>query len=106
MLTDDSLTLRRGSTLGETLDGLPGLSSTGFGPNASRPIIRGQDGDRIRILSNAGGSIDASSLSFDHAVPIDSLVVERLEVLCLVSSVVLRVLCGHRTWTTCYTGKF
>ena len=39
------------STLGETLNQLPGVSSTYFGPNASRPIIRGLDGDRIRVLS-------------------------------------------------------
>ena len=80
-LSGDKLTLRRGSSLGETLDGLPGVSASYFGPNANRPIIRGQDGDRIRMLSNAGASLDASSLSFDHAVPIDPLVVERIEVL-------------------------
>ena len=80
-LAGDGLVLRRASTLGETLDGLPGVSSTWFGPNANRPVIRGQDGDRIRVLSNAGASLDASSLSFDHAVPIDPLAVERLEVL-------------------------
>ena len=77
-LTGDALVLRRGSSLGETLDGLPGVSSTYFGPNASRPVIRGQDGDRIRMLSNAGASLDAAALSFDHAVPIDPLVVERV----------------------------
>jgi iron complex outermembrane receptor protein len=81
VLTGDQLVLRRGSSLGETLDGLPGVSASYFGPNANRPIVRGQDGDRIRILSNAGASLDASSLSFDHAVPIDPLVVERVEVL-------------------------
>ncbi len=81
VLAGQELVLRRGSSLGETLDTVPGVSATYFGPNASRPIIRGQDGDRIRILSNAGASFDASSLSFDHAVPIDPLVVERLEVL-------------------------
>jgi iron complex outermembrane receptor protein len=81
VLSGNDLVLRRGSSLGETLDGLPGLSSTYFGPNASRPVIRGQDGDRIRVLSNAGAALDASSLSFDHAVPIDPLVVERIEVL-------------------------
>lgn len=80
-LSGTGLILRRGSTLGETLDGLPGVSSTYFGPNANRPVIRGQDGDRIRVLRNAGASLDASSLSFDHAVPIDPLVVERIEVL-------------------------
>ncbi len=81
VLSGDALVLRRGSTLGDTLNGLPGVSSTSFGPNASRPTIRGLDGDRVRILSNAGASLDASSLSFDHAVPIDPLIVERLEVL-------------------------
>ncbi len=80
-IAGDELVLRRGSSLGETLEGLPGVSSTYFGPNANRPVIRGQDGDRIRVLSNAGASLDASSLSFDHAVPIDPLVVERVEVL-------------------------
>ena len=71
---------RRGSTLGETLDGLPGVASTGFGPNASRPVIRGLDGDRIRILQNGAGTLDASSLSFDHAVAADPLVMDRAEV--------------------------
>ena len=69
------------STLGETLNQLPGVSSTYFGPNASRPIIRGLDGDRIRVLSNSGASMDASSLSYDHAVPMDVLTTERIEVL-------------------------
>ena len=81
VLTGNGLVLRRGSSLGETLDGLPGVASSYFGPNANRPVIRGQDGDRIRVLSNAGASLDASALSFDHAVPIDPLVVERIEVL-------------------------
>ena len=47
-LSGDALTLRAKATLGETLDTLPGVSSTYFGPNASRPIIRGLDGDRSR----------------------------------------------------------
>ena len=75
------LLLRSQSTLGETLDGTPGVSSTYFGPNASRPVIRGLDGDRIRILQNSGASLDASGLSFDHAVPSDPISMERIEVL-------------------------
>ena len=71
--------LRR-STLGDTLDGLPGVAASGFGPNASRPVIRGLDGDRIRLLQNGTGMLDASSLSFDHAVSIDPLVIESAEV--------------------------
>ena len=75
------LLLRSQSTLGETLDGTPGVSSTYFGPNASRPVIRGLDGDRIRILQNSGASLDASGLSFDHAVPSDPISMVRIEVL-------------------------
>ena len=74
--------LERGqSTLGETLDGLPGVSSTYFGPNASRPIIRGLDGERIRVLNNSASSLDVSALSYDHAVPLDVLSTDRVEVL-------------------------
>jgi len=80
-LSGDALAARRASTLGETLDGLPGVAASGFGPNASRPVIRGLDGDRVRMLDNGGAVIDASNLSFDHAVAIDPLVVERIEVL-------------------------
>ncbi|MEL4178992.1 TonB-dependent receptor [Roseateles sp. PN1] len=81
VLQGDALILRRASSLGETLDGLPGVASTYFGPNSNRPTIRGLDGDRVRMLSNSGSSVDASSLSFDHAVPLDPLVVDRIEVL-------------------------
>ena len=80
-LSGDALLLRAQSTLGETLDGTPGVSSSYFGPNASRPIIRGQEGDRIRILQNSGASVDASGLSHDHAVPSDPISMERIEVL-------------------------
>jgi iron complex outermembrane recepter protein len=75
------LLLRGKTTLGATLDGTPGVSSTYFGPNASRPVIRGLDGDRIRILGNGGGTLDASSLSYDHAVTTDPISIERVEVL-------------------------
>ena len=81
VLSGERLLLRRASTLGETLDGLPGVAATWFGPNSNRPTIRGLDGDRVRLLDNAGATVDASNLSFDHAVAIDPLVIERVEVL-------------------------
>jgi iron complex outermembrane recepter protein len=80
-LSGDGLMLRRGATLGDTLDSLPGAAGSGFGPNSSRPVIRGLDGDRVRLLDNGGGTIDASNLSFDHAVAQDPLVAERIELL-------------------------
>ena len=81
VLVGAGLQLRRAATLGETLDSLPGITSTGFGPNAGRPVIRGLDGDRVRLLDNSGAAVDASNLSFDHAVALDPLVAERIEVL-------------------------
>ncbi|RZL36719.1 MAG: TonB-dependent receptor [Rubrivivax sp.] len=80
-LSGDQLVLTRAATLGDTLQGLPGVAATNFGPNASRPSIRGLDGDRVRILSNSGASVDASNLSFDHGVAIDPLVIDKVEVL-------------------------
>ena len=79
-LNGRELNLRRESTLGETLNFMPGVSSSSFGPNASRPVIRGLDSDRIRIMQNGIGILDASSLSFDHAVAIDPLIIEQIDV--------------------------
>ncbi len=80
VLNGRELSLRRESTLGETLNGIPGVTATQFGPNASRPVIRGLDGERVRIMQNGIGVLDASSLSFDHAVAIDPLIIEQIDV--------------------------
>jgi iron complex outermembrane receptor protein len=68
-------------TIGETLARQPGVSATSFGPNASRPILRGFQGERIRILTDGIGSLDVSNTSVDHAVAINPLTAERIEVL-------------------------
>jgi len=81
ILNGRELSLKRESTLGETLNGIPGISSTNFGPNASRPVIRGLDAERVRIMQNGVGVVDASSLSFDHAVSVDPLVIEQIDVI-------------------------
>ena len=80
-LSGTGLVLRSQGSLGETLSGIPGVSSTYFGPAASRPVVRGLDGDRVRILNNSGALSDVSSLSYDHAVAADPITVERIEVL-------------------------
>lgn len=80
VLEGQRLRLRAQSTLGETLGTEPGVTSTYFGPNASRPIIRGLDGDRIRILQNGVGMLDASAASFDHAVSVEPLLIDRAEI--------------------------
>ncbi|MBB5204206.1 iron complex outermembrane receptor protein [Inhella inkyongensis] len=80
-LGGDELAARRGNSLAATLDGLPGVAASAFGPQASRPILRGLDGDRLRILANGGSAFDAASLSPDHAVALDPLVIESVEIL-------------------------
>ena len=80
VLTGARLTLQQSSSLGELLSGEPGVSSTYFGPGASRPIIRGMGGDRLKLLENSTGTIDASVSSPDHAVSLDPLLIERVEI--------------------------
>ncbi len=79
-LSGDSLLRVRATSLGETLKNEVGVSSTSYGPNASRPVIRGLDGDRIRILQNGLGILDASGASQDHAVSIDPLLMDGVEI--------------------------
>ncbi len=67
--------------IGETLTSKPGISTTFYGPNASRPIIRGLGEDRIRMLVNGVQGVDASTISPDHAVAIDGLEAQSIEVL-------------------------
>ena len=81
ILKGDELTRDLRPTIGETLARQPGVSATSFGPNASRPILRGFQGERIRVLTDGIGSIDVSNTSVDHAVIIDPLLAERIEVL-------------------------
>ena len=81
VLTDKELERAKGTTIAETLMDTPGVSQTHFGPSANRPIIRGMDKFRVRVLQNGTDSFDASAQSEDHAVPIDPLMVDRIEIL-------------------------
>jgi len=80
VLAGPALAQRLQPSLGETLAGLPGVDSTWFGPGASRPVIRGLGGDRIRVLTGGVGTIDASVVSPDHAVSLDPLLIDRIEI--------------------------
>ena len=81
VVTGEKLERDMRSTIGETLARQPGVSSTSFGPNASRPILRGLQGERVRVLTDGIGSFDVSNTSVDHAVAINPLTAERVEVL-------------------------
>lgn len=77
----DELARQIRGQIGETLTGQPGVSATSFTPGASRPVLRGFQGERVRVLVDGIGSIDASNTSADHAVAFDSLTAERVEII-------------------------
>ena len=74
------LAKKRQTSIGDTLGTEAGVQSTNFGPSSSRPVIRGLDGDRIRVLQNSLGTLDASSTSVDHAIPVDTLTIDQMEI--------------------------
>lgn len=75
------LTRHLRSNIGDTLAHQAGVSATSFGPNASRPVLRGFQGERVRVLTDGIGSFDVSNTSADHAVVINTLTADRIEVL-------------------------
>jgi iron complex outermembrane recepter protein len=81
ILNGRELSLKRENTLAETLNSIPGVSNSSFGPSVGRPMIRGMDSDRVKILQNGVNNLDASNLSFDHGVSIDPLIIEQIDVI-------------------------
>ena len=81
VLSGKELTLKARDSLGDTLALEPGISSSSFAPGAGRPIIRGLSGDRVRILENGIGTLDLSNVSPDHAVTVESALVDKIEVI-------------------------
>ncbi len=81
VLHDEELRLKAAPTIGETLKLEPGVHGQSFGPGVGLPVIRGQSGPRVRILSNGLGANDASQVSPDHATTVNPLMADRIEVL-------------------------
>lgn len=78
---DRSALLRSGAaTLADGLSQVPGVTSSGFAAGAGRPVIRGMDANRVRVLEDGIGSFDVSDVGPDHGVPIDPFTAERIEV--------------------------
>ncbi|MCK9607629.1 MAG: TonB-dependent receptor [Methylomonas sp.] len=81
ILSEDELRMKAGHSIGETLKDELGINSQSFGPGVGTPVIRGQAGPRVRVLSNGIGSNDVSAMSPDHASSTEALLAERIEVL-------------------------
>ena len=81
VVSGDELRDRQAGTLGETLSHELGVSSSAFGAGAARPIIRGLDGARVKMLQNGMAVSDVSTLSNDHAVATDTATARQIEIL-------------------------
>lgn len=79
-LRGDELQKKREISLGDSLMKEAGVNSSSFGPGSGRPVIRGLDGDRIRVLQNGLGTMDASAQSADHGVPVDMLNTDQVDI--------------------------
>ena len=80
VMDEEDLAVAPAATLGDLVNGLPGVRSTNFAPGASRPVIRGLSGPRVQVLTNGLGLIDASSVSPDHQVAVDPAEARRIEI--------------------------
>lgn len=71
---------KRATTLGDALSNEVGIHSNAYGGGASAPIIRGQEGKRIKVLQNNADVIDMATMSPDHAIMVDPTLAEQVEV--------------------------
>jgi iron complex outermembrane receptor protein len=76
----DKILRSGGANLADALNDVPGVTGTSFASGASRPVIRGFDANRVRVLEDGIGSFDVSDVGPDHGVPIDPLSADRVEV--------------------------
>lgn len=80
VLAGEALERRRDASLGEFLDGLPGVSNSDFGPGVGRPVVRGLQGSRVQVLEDGLGVSDVSREGADHAISIDMGRAQQIEV--------------------------
>jgi iron complex outermembrane receptor protein len=81
VLRGEELRRRQASSLGDTLGSETGVHSSGMSPGASRPVIRGLDAPRVRVLEDGASSMDVSSISPDHRIAVETLGATQVEIL-------------------------
>ncbi|OIU86458.1 zinc piracy TonB-dependent receptor ZnuD [Acinetobacter sp. AR2-3] len=78
---DQKALSERAPTIGDALADELGVYSNQYGSGSSRPVIRGQDGPRVKVLQHASETADVSTLSPDHAVTVDPILAKQVEVI-------------------------
>lgn len=80
-VVDQKALSERATTIGDALADELGVYSNQYGSGSSRPVIRGQDGPRVKVLQHASETADVSTLSPDHAVTVDPILAKQMEVI-------------------------
>ena len=81
VLSGEALRQAVGNTLGDTLDGIPGIQNASFGTGVGHPVIRGQSGNRVQILQNSVNNVDVAGVSQDHADGVEAMLADKIEVI-------------------------
>ena len=81
VLANDDLHAAAKATLGDTLASQPGINNASFGPAVGQVVIRGQSGRRVMNLTNSMSNADASGNSADHAMTVEAILADAIEVL-------------------------
>lgn len=81
VLRGEDLERKRAQSIGETVAQEPGIQNASFGRAVGRPVIRGLDGARVRVLQDDLDTIDVSATSADHAVTVEPFVADQIEIL-------------------------
>ncbi len=80
-VTGRHLRQQLGRTLAETLEDEPGMARRSMGPAPARPVLRGLGGDRLLILEDGARTGDLSATASDHALSIDPMTAEHIELI-------------------------
>lgn len=78
---DQKTLAERSTTIGDAMSDELGVYSNQYGSGSSRPVIRGQDGPRVKVLQHASETADVSMLSPDHAITVDPILAKQVEII-------------------------
>lgn len=78
---DQKTLAERSTTIGDAMADELGVYSNQYGSGSSRPVIRGQDGPRVKVLQHASETADVSTLSPDHAITVDPILAKQVEII-------------------------
>ena len=80
VVSGDDISATASQSLGESLDGLLGVSSADYGSGVGQPIIRGMSGNRVKILNNGMVVRDVAGIGVDHVNDVDLNNIQQIEI--------------------------